>query len=40
MSMDAVVMMVVAIMVLWGGLAGAIANLLRDDPTTFEDDTP
>ncbi|WP_121254694.1 methionine/alanine import family NSS transporter small subunit [Nocardioides ferulae] len=38
MSMEAVVMMVVAMMVIWGGLVGAIANLWRDDPSTFEDD--
>ena len=29
MSTDAIVMMVVAMVVIWGGLAVAIANLLR-----------
>jgi hypothetical protein len=38
MDADAVVMMVVAMLVIWGGLALAIANLMRspDTPRTDE----
>lgn len=36
MGADAIVMMVVAMLVLWGGLALAVVNLSRDEPSTFE----
>jgi Putative methionine and alanine importer, small subunit len=38
MSFDAIVMMVVAMLVLWGGLAVALLNLRRSDNLPTEDD--
>ncbi|WP_253854567.1 methionine/alanine import family NSS transporter small subunit [Prauserella alba] len=37
MGVSAVVMMLVAILVIWGGLALAIANLVRRSPEGRED---
>ena len=38
MSVEAIVMMVVAMIILWGGLVGALINLRRsDDLPTSED---
>lgn len=37
MSTEAIIMMVVAMIVLWGGLGLAILNLVRHDPGSPED---
>ncbi|MDN4162358.1 methionine/alanine import family NSS transporter small subunit [Nocardioides abyssi] len=39
MSTEAIVMMVVAMVVLWGGLGAAVVNLLRQDTSGEPDHT-
>lgn len=39
MSIEAVVMMVVAMTILWGGLVLAVLNLRRSDTLPTEDET-
>lgn len=38
MSLEAVVMMVVAMIILWGGLVGALLNLRRSDELPTNED--
>lgn len=38
MSTEAIIMMVVAVLVIWGGLAAAIINLSRSDRPVSVDD--
>lgn len=40
MSADAIALMVVAMLVLWGGLALAVANLLRQGSVESREHTP
>lgn len=39
MSADAIVMMLVAMLILWGGLVLALLNLRRSDQLPTEDET-
>jgi hypothetical protein len=38
MSIEAIVMMVVAMVILWGGLVGALLNLRRSDALPTDED--